>query len=75
MADKRDWCFKITRPVHEHNTKSEIDMNKDLQKERDIMLVMRKVLTSIVREVTPNIKGCSIPFLIRRFRIYATVWV
>ena len=36
-------------------------MNKDLQKERDIMLVMRKVLTSIVREVTPEHKGLQHP--------------
>ncbi len=36
-------------------------MRKDLQKERDIMLVMRKVLTSIVREVTPEHKSLQHP--------------
>ena len=36
-------------------------MNDDLQKERDIMMVMRKVLTSIVREVTPEHKSLQHP--------------
>ncbi|MDJ0807981.1 MAG: segregation and condensation protein A [Gammaproteobacteria bacterium] len=36
-------------------------MREGLQKERDIMMVMRKVLTSIVREVTPEHKGLQHP--------------
>ncbi len=36
-------------------------MREGLQKERDIMMVMRKVLTSIVREVTPEHKGLKHP--------------
>ncbi|MEN8167240.1 MAG: segregation and condensation protein A [Pseudomonadota bacterium] len=36
-------------------------MSDDLKKERDIMLVMRKVLTSIVREVTPEHKSLQHP--------------
>lgn len=36
-------------------------MRDDLQKERDIMMVMRKVLTSIVREVTPEHKSLQHP--------------
>lgn len=36
-------------------------MSDDLQKERDIMLVMRKVLTTIVREVTPEHKSLQHP--------------
>jgi hypothetical protein len=36
-------------------------MNDDLQKDREIMMVMRKVLTSIVREVTPEHKSLKHP--------------
>jgi len=36
-------------------------MREGLQKERDIMLVMRKVLTSIVREVTPEHRSLQHP--------------
>lgn len=36
-------------------------MREGLQKERDIMMVMRKVLTSIVREVTPEHKSLQHP--------------
>ena len=36
-------------------------MREGLQKERDIMMVMRKVLTSIVRDVTPEHKSLQHP--------------
>lgn len=36
-------------------------MREELQKERDIMRVMRQVLTSIVREVTPEHKSLQHP--------------
>ncbi|MEN8178053.1 MAG: segregation and condensation protein A [Pseudomonadota bacterium] len=36
-------------------------MRDGLQKERDIMMVMRKVLTGIVREVTPEHKSLQHP--------------
>jgi hypothetical protein len=36
-------------------------MREGLQKERDIMRVMRKVLTSIVRDVTPEHKSLQHP--------------
>ncbi|MET0026086.1 MAG: segregation and condensation protein A [Candidatus Thiodiazotropha sp.] len=36
-------------------------MNDEIAKEREIMMVMRKVLTSIVREVTPEHKSLKHP--------------
>jgi hypothetical protein len=36
-------------------------MNDSTSKEREIMMVMRKVLTSVVREVTPEHKGLRHP--------------
>ena len=36
-------------------------MTDELKKEREIMQVMRKVLTSIVREVTPEHKSLQHP--------------
>ncbi|MEJ2608940.1 MAG: segregation and condensation protein A [Candidatus Thiodiazotropha sp.] len=36
-------------------------MNQESMKEREIMMVMRKVLTSIVREVTPEHKSLKHP--------------
>jgi hypothetical protein len=36
-------------------------MNDEITKEREIMMVMRKVLTSIVREVTPEHKSLRHP--------------
>ncbi|MEJ2462904.1 MAG: hypothetical protein P8098_14940 [Candidatus Thiodiazotropha sp.] len=36
-------------------------MNESSNKEREIMLVMRKVLTQIVREVTPEHKSLKHP--------------
>jgi hypothetical protein len=36
-------------------------MNESMNKEREIMMVMRKVLTTIVREVTPEHKSLRHP--------------
>jgi hypothetical protein len=36
-------------------------MNDETEKEREIMMVMRKLLTSIVREVTPEHKSLRHP--------------
>ena len=36
-------------------------MNETTSKEREIMMVMRKVLTTIVREVTPDSKSLKHP--------------
>ena len=36
-------------------------MSDDLEKERQIMMVMRRVLTTIVREVTPDHKSLKHP--------------